>query len=372
MSRPVLYPAGSIVPADFTNMGIGILPDAVSCIVTEERNGDYTLSMTYPTNGRHFLEIVPGRVIYAFNGDAPQPFEITFVSRPMGGIVQVEAIHAAQNIAAYIVANNAYTETASAQAALTWLTGVCAGYSAESFPLSLSSNITLGAVTQYGPKERPTRVKDLLYGSEGSALDVYGGEWEWLYDMATLRAFRGKARNVWLTYGKNIADIVQEVNLDGVATVIYPYWTNGETWVYSSASRLVESEHVLEYPYKRIIAVDVTEALGTDSTPSQAQVQAAGEAYIRANHVGVPDVSITVKFIPMHQTSGNEWMKALETVKLCDTVIIDYPPLGINMTAKVIRTEWDVIRERYESVEIGTTVKPSLATAILKYMEKKT
>lgn len=370
--RPVLYPAGAIVPADFTNMGIGILPDAVTCIVTEERNGDYTLSMTYPTNGRHFSEIVPGRVIYAFNGDAPQPFEITFVSRPLGGLVQVEAIHAAQNRVAYIVANNTYTTQASAMTALTWLTGVCAGFSSATFPISLASNITLGSAAKYGPQERPTRVKDLLYGAEGSAVDVYGGEWEWSYDMATLRAARGQNRNITLTYGKNIADIVQEVNLDGVATVVYPYWHNSDTWVYSSASRLVESEHVLEYPYKRIIAVDVTEALGTDSTPSQAQVQAAGEAYIRANQVGVPDVSITVKFIPMHQTSGNEWMKALETVKLCDTVVVDYPPLGISMSAKVIMTEWDVLQERYESVEIGTTVKPSLATAILKYMEKKT
>lgn len=363
--RPVLYPAGSIAPADFTNMGIGILPDAVTCIVTEERNGDYTLSMTYPTNGRHFSDIVPGRVIYAFNGDAPQPFEITFVSRPMGGIVQVEAIHAAQNIAAYIVANNTYTTTASAQAALTWLTGVCAGFTAQTFPITLASDITLGSASQFGPKERPTRVKDLFYGADGSALDVYGGEWLWDHNTATLKATRGQARNVWLTYGKNIADIVQEVNLDGVATVVYPYWTNGETWVYSSASRLVESEHVLEYPYKRIIAVDVTEALGTDTTPTQAQVLKAGQSYIAANQVGVPDISITVKFVP-NQTEG------LDKVELCDTVIVDYPPLGINMTAKVIRTEWDVIRERYESVEIGTTVKPSLATAILKYMEKKT
>ena len=45
---PILYDA---LEKDFTTNGIGFLTDAVSCIVTEERNGIYELALTYPTKG---------------------------------------------------------------------------------------------------------------------------------------------------------------------------------------------------------------------------------------------------------------------------------------------------------------------------------
>ena len=32
----------------FTSNGLGALPDATSCIVTEERNGEYEVEMEYP------------------------------------------------------------------------------------------------------------------------------------------------------------------------------------------------------------------------------------------------------------------------------------------------------------------------------------
>ena len=42
---PILYPA---VETEFTSFGIGTLPDAISCIVVEERNGECELTMAYP------------------------------------------------------------------------------------------------------------------------------------------------------------------------------------------------------------------------------------------------------------------------------------------------------------------------------------
>ena len=41
---PILYAASEI---DFTTNGIGLLTDAVSCTVTEERNGAYELTLVY-------------------------------------------------------------------------------------------------------------------------------------------------------------------------------------------------------------------------------------------------------------------------------------------------------------------------------------
>ena len=43
----------------------------------------------------------------------------------------------------------------------------------------------------------------------------------------------------------------------------------------------------------------------------------------------------------------------LESVSLCDTVTVTYPKLGVSAKAKVIKTVYDSLRERYISVDIG-------------------
>lgn len=42
--KPILFPEGQ---KDFSTNGLGRLPDAISCKVTEERNGQYELHMEY-------------------------------------------------------------------------------------------------------------------------------------------------------------------------------------------------------------------------------------------------------------------------------------------------------------------------------------
>src|SRR5699024_8448619 len=51
---PILFAADA---ETFTSQGIGPLGDAISCEVTEERNGVYELEMQYPVTGIHFEDI---------------------------------------------------------------------------------------------------------------------------------------------------------------------------------------------------------------------------------------------------------------------------------------------------------------------------
>ena len=56
----LLYSSGE---ADFNNNGLGALSDAISCEVTEERNGAFELQMEYPITGIHYQDIKPRRII---------------------------------------------------------------------------------------------------------------------------------------------------------------------------------------------------------------------------------------------------------------------------------------------------------------------
>ena len=49
----------------FTSNGIGKLCDALSCYVTEKRNGAYELKMGYPSFGIHAEDVVEGNIILA-------------------------------------------------------------------------------------------------------------------------------------------------------------------------------------------------------------------------------------------------------------------------------------------------------------------
>ena len=88
--KPILYSAGE---TEFKSNGLGRLADAVSYKVVEERNGQYELELEYPVTGLHYADIMEERIICARHDDTDdiQPFRIYKITRPMQGIVTVNA-----------------------------------------------------------------------------------------------------------------------------------------------------------------------------------------------------------------------------------------------------------------------------------------
>lgn len=70
--------------------------------------------------------------------------------------------------------------------------------------------------------------------------------------------------------------------------------------------------------------------------------------------LGVPSVSITASFVSLWQTEEYKNIAPLEKVKLCDTVTVKFAKLGVSAKAKVIKTVYDVLAEKYKSIELVT------------------
>ena len=89
---PILYEG---TETSFTTNGLGRLADAISCKVVEEINSVYELEMTYPVDGVHYEDIHENRIILAqpFDGGQTQPFLIYKVTKPINGIVTINAEH---------------------------------------------------------------------------------------------------------------------------------------------------------------------------------------------------------------------------------------------------------------------------------------
>ena len=342
--NPILFDAGAV---SFTTFGIGVLSSVISCEVEELRNGSYELEMTYPITGAFFEEIQLRRLIVAKPNytDNPQPFRIYSISKPLNGIVTINAQHISYDLSGYI---DAPFTAAGIRAALTQMVDATTIYP-TSCPFTFTTDKTN---LQDMTLKHPESVRALMGGVEGSLLDVYGGEWHFDGLTCDLETARGSNRGVSIRYGKNLIDLRQEENNASVYTGVYPYYYESD-----SNTLVVLPEKVINvtgtFGYTKILKLDLTAEF--TELPTVAQLRARAESYIADNEIGIPKVNLTVGFQEQEST--------LARVDLCDTVTVVFDALGVSATAKCIRTKWDVLKGRYIAAEFGSK-KTSLAATI--------
>lgn len=347
--KPILFPSTA---TEFKTQGLGVLTDAISCTVTEERNGAFELTMQYPDTGVHFGEITDRCIIYAIPSPyrAPQPFRIYRITRPMDGIIMVYAQHITYDLSG--VPLNPFTAI-NAPDALSKLSLNAAVDSPFNFWTDKSTVASFAVST-------PSSTRSVLGGSSGSILDVYGGEYEWDGFTVRLYGHRGYDNGVVISYGKNLTDIEQDRNISNVATGIYPYWTNAEGALVTCDPKIVNAPGT--YDFTRVVPVDFSNDF--EAQPTSAQLRERAEKYVEDNKIGIPKTSITASFVQLEQFPEYEDLALLEKCDLCDTVTIRYPQLGVEAKAEIVKIETDVLLERYSSVEIGD-VRINIADTIV-------
>lgn len=359
--KPILFPADA---TSFSTQGLGVLSDATSCQVTEERNGTYELEMQYPITGQHYADIGDDCILYAIPSPyrGPQPFRIYRTSKPINGIVTINARHIRYDLA--FVPLNPFTASNAP--------GAMAGLQSNA---AISNNFTFWTnkttVADFAVSV-PSATSSILGGQTGSVLDVYGGEYEFDAFAVKLYDQRGQDNGVSIRYGKNLTDLEQERNIYNVTTGIYPYWasSDGDTLVTCDPKIVYASG---TYDRQKIIPVDFSQDFQDAPTPQQLLERA--QAYVQSNDIGVPEVSLTVSFVQLEQTEQYKDMVLLEKCDLCDTVTVEYEKLGVSAKAKIVKIVTDVLLERYESVEIGevrTNIADTIANQQLQIQQRPT
>lgn len=324
----------------FTNNGIGSLSDAVSCVVTEERNGQFTLEMKYPISGVNYSDLSFRNIIYTKPNpfDSYQPFRIYRITRPLNGIVTVYANHITYDLNGIpVVPFHTYTLEGTLSALAT--------NAAITNDFTFSTDIDVSTEGEI-ETDVPYSVRNILGGMEGSVLQTYGGEYQYnMFDVALLSA-RGSDNGVVLRYGKNIVNIEQDEDYTNLYTGVAPYWKGEDSAVYLSDTIVFASG---SYDFERILSLDLSEKFETE--PTEDELEAAAEEYISNNSIGVPTASITIDYA----MDDN-----IESVKLCDTVSAYYTDLGIQATAKCVKTVYNVLLDRYDEITLGQ-IKSNLA-----------
>lgn len=336
---------------EFNTNGLGSLNDAISCQVVEERNGEFELEMTYPITGRKYNDLQLRRIIMAKANPYSdlQPFRIYSITKPINGIVTINAEHISYDLSGYpaspFVADtvqNAFINMKSASAI------ECPFI----FTTDKSTTANLTVI-------KPMSMRSLLGGVEGSILDVYGGEYEFDKYNVKLWNKRGLNRGVSIRYGKNLTDLKQEENCSSVYTGVYPFWYSEEEGLMQLDEKVINASGT--YNFTKIYPLDLSDEW--QEKPTQDQIREAANSYMETYNIGIPAVSLTVSFIQLSQSTEYEKYALLEDVHLCDTVNVEFPELNVSSTAKCIKTTYDAISNKYVSIELGEA-RTDLATTI--------
>lgn len=351
---PILYAPNTTT---FTTNGLGRLADAITCTVTEERNGKYELEMEYPVNGIHYSDIQSSAIIYAVPADGKhaQPFRIYRIDKLINGRIKIYAEHITYQ------ANHIPVAPFTANSCVAAMAGLANNVMAPN-PFTLWTDKQ--NIAEYN-QEVPESIRARLGGQDGSILDLYGGEYEWDHYTIKLHNARGSDNGVSLRYGKNITDLSQEHNITTTYTAVCPYYkvSEDESCI-TLPEKYISSDNAGNYPYLRIKTVDMTKEFEEGEDVTVAALREKTRAYIQRNNIGIPKVSIKVSFVALWQTDEYKEIAPLERVNLCDTVTVIFDKLGVSAKAKVIKTVYNVLVDRYNSIELGES-KSTMSTKII-------
>lgn len=328
------------IVASNTN-GIGRI-NALTAVVTEERNGIYELEMNVFIDDEFFSSIHPGSIFKVKAGDFEglQLFRVYQITKPINGICTVYARHITYDLG---------------KAPVLPFSAIGIGNALNGLVSHLATPYEFGVYTDIQNVEtgfqldEPKYFRECLGGYSGSILDNFGGEYEFDNLTVKLLAHRGSDRGVEIRYGKNLTDLTQESNIESMYNAVLGFAVDDNGTATSGTIQYITQN--TNAP--KIKIVDFSDQFDDQTPITVNAINTLAQNYIQANSLNVPKVNIDVSLIALQQTDQYKDVLQLERVSLCDTVHVYFEKLGVNASAKVIRTEFDVLNERLVNVEIG-------------------
>ena len=348
---PILYAADD---KSRTGFGLGLLAECTACSVTEERNGSYELSLKYPPSGKRAKDLREGCVLRArVSRDSEQLFRICGIRQEIEGPFTCRARHISYDL------NGCPLYSYTPAAPVTADEALKAAFAA-------SDGIVSHGFTAYsdidGTRSLSVTAPCSLRAFCGTAADTFGGDLEWDGTTVRLLASRGRDTGFTVRYGGNMTSFVRETDESTQYTHILPYavLADGTVLTLSGVWRMLPLENT-NLSRVRVKTVDLSSSFSDGDVMTEDALREAALAYIAENGSDLTrnGESLSVSCVPPD-----------EDIRVCDTVRVEHGPLGVSVSARVVRTEYDVLRERLTSMKIGDTVA-SLTDTVANFAKGK-
>ena len=203
---------GTTTQPVWSDLLIGRLRDAISCIETSSVNSEWELVMEYPMYGHHASDIQVMRIIYT-----TQPF---FIYR----IAKQASAHTLLVYARHINYLLSFVPVWPFKDSLCTPSRFITAFNTISTPFRITSEITTSkSIDLYNQNVTPSTVRDFMMNDQYGMIGWYGGEWVFDGFDCTLKTSKGTTTDKTIRYGKDLIDARQEESIENLITHIIPY-----------------------------------------------------------------------------------------------------------------------------------------------------
>ena len=253
--RPILYDQNE---RNFVSNGLGILYDAVECIVKEQRNGLFELEMKYPIQGDYASDLEKNRYIRAKPNDEDDTHIFRIYETKVSvdnNTIEVKAVSkisddlSATLIRPFTVGTLSLNEI--------WPTIVQNAID----PINVRFNSDLGSRSSFN-NDKLINALNLIMGSDDSLVSTFGGEVKRTDKELFIYRGRGREHITTIRPRKNMKNIQLKTSMHGKFTRILPYArytpegeNQKEQTIYGD---IIKSDHYDDYDIKRIVPIDIS------------------------------------------------------------------------------------------------------------------
>lgn len=330
---------------------IGDLFDTLSAIVTEERNGIFELEFNYPNEFPYSDQVISENFVKCKPNDTqdPQKFRIYSVKQIMKNTLTVRARHESYDLASDHVAK-LDLKGASCEYALN-----------EIFRNSFFSTDFRGYSDIVNAQDyfiENINPLNAIAGKEGSIIDTFGTGAEIYRNNKEFHVLnkRGHDNGVTIEYGKNLTDFVLDVDLSNLETRVggfakYRGSDGQDVVVYSD---WIDSPFVGNFAHPYVNPAgrrDYSNQFDEKNRPTREALNALCADEFKINKRDLPSNKYTLKFVPLSKCVGYEATQ--DAIGLCDVVRVVDPRFKLDTKVKVVKYVYDVLKQRYESMELG-------------------
>lgn len=344
---------------DFDNNGLGFLRDLISCSVTEELNGDYSVEFVYPLNGLLSEYIQEENIIKCDVGhDNYQLFKIYSIDKNFETIT-VNAKHIF-----YSLADNFVVDIAPKNQPCSELTNWILSHTVVKNNFEAFSSISTLKSARY---VRKNPIECIIGTDNNSVVNLYNAELQRDNFKIKLLTRVGSDNHLKLLFGKNITGINISIDSSEIYTEIMPIGFDGlilpEKFIISPLVNNYPNPKITKYEFSNIkYDPDDEEAYHTLDEAYDALRLATKDLF--DSGIDKPTINIKLDWLELSKTEEykNQY-GSLEQVHLGDTIYAELA--GLSYETRVIKTVYNPLSKMIEKFEIGT-VKASYQSAINK------
>lgn len=222
------------------------------------------------------------------------------------------------------------------------------------------SNISLLNTSYY---IRKNIVEALIGDDENSFINRWGGEFYCENFDVYINDRIGTDNGVRVEFGYNLNEIEEDVNIEEVITRIIPIGYNGI--MLEGEAPWVDSPLINKYTQPKMRVIEFSDVKVKESSDDEEGFETIEEAraelirqcnLLYENDIDKPTVNYKIDMINLANTTAYKDFKMLVEVNKGDTVTCYIKHLDIDVKARVIDYERDLITGEYTSIELGNAV----------------